>query len=232
MALRYPAQVHQYSGDDRTVDAASEPVTATELRTHLRTDSTTLGDTEANALIMLARQYIEQVMGIAMIEQTWTMALDGWPNSRDVWWYGTRDGSINSLDERRNSIIEFPRYPLSSVTSVQVYYTDDSSNTYTTVSSTTISDLFHVDTRQQPGRMTPRFDAAWPIASRPINSIIITYKAGYGALAASVPEPLQRAVLQTAAYLYTHRGDDCEVSDAWNKSGARDLAGIYGVRRI
>jgi uncharacterized phiE125 gp8 family phage protein len=74
--------------------------------------------------------------------------------------------------------------------------------------------------------------ATWPVALRANNAIEIVYTAGYGADASSVPAPLRRAVKQLAAYLYTHRGDMCDMGDAMHDSGAGSIMGQYKIKRV
>ena len=200
---------------------ASEPVTAAELRGLLRETTDGLPDTEADSLIATAREYIEEVTGLAMIDQTWRLSLDAWPNGREPWWDGVRDGHINIL-RGRDGQVTLPRYPLQSVTSVTVY------NEAGAASFVDVAAVFDVDTYQRPGRMVLKAGAVWPVALRDSNAVQILYVAGFTA----IPNSLKRAVLQMAASLYTHRGDGCSMVDAYTESGAASLAGMYEVRGV
>ncbi len=226
MAFRQTKSFTQYRGNVLTVAPATEPVTAAELRTQLRTDSTDLPDAQADAYIEEARQEFEDQTGLALINQSWQLTLDRWPAYRDggEWWDGVRDGAINDLHGGDQSV-HMPRYPLSSVTTVTTY-DEDSNSTAVTVSST-----FDVDTQQRPGRISLQSGATWPTALRPTNAIEVVYVSGYGASASDVPAPLRRAVKSMAAYLYQHRGD-CGAGDAYTQSGAASIAAKYKVRKI
>lgn len=203
---------------------AAEPVTADELRTHLRADSTLLGDTEANALIAEAREEFEAQTSLALITQSWRLSLDAWPNGEPDWWDGMRDGSVADLYKSAQSV-ELPVYPLASVTSVTTY--DEDSN----ATAITVATSFDVDTYSRPGRISLQSGAVWPTALRPTNAIQIVYVAGYGD-AADVPAPIKRAVKAMAAYLYAHRGDGCSPTDAYVQSGAKAVADRYRQARL
>lgn len=228
MSLRAPIQLYQQRGNVLTVAPASEPVTASELRDHMIVDATTLPDGAANTLIEEARQSIEDMTGLAFINQTWRMTIDRWPQGREEWWDGIREGHISQLYGPGSQIgyVALPRYPLSSITSITTY--DEASN----ATSVTVANVFDVDTQQTPGRIVLKSGQTWPVATRPSNAIQIVYVAGYGASAANVPAPLKRAIKQLAAYMYSHRGDACDVSDAYHASGAARTLGIYKVARI
>jgi uncharacterized phiE125 gp8 family phage protein len=201
-------------------------VTASELRTHLRTDSTELPDAEANALITDARTEIENMTALAFITQSWRLALDRWPAGGEAWWDGVREMSITEL-YRTSTIqsITMPRWPLASITSITTY--DEAS----AATSITVANVFDIDTYRTPGRITLKRGQTWPVALRASNAIEIVYVAGY-ANAAAVPSPMKRAVKKLAAFLYAHRGDDCDPSQAYVDSGAQAIMAQYKVARI
>jgi len=226
MSLRAAVPLYQFRGSVLTSAPASEPVTATELRTHLRTDSTELPDAEANALITDARTEIENMTGLAFITQSWRLSLDRWPAGGEAWWDGVREMSITEL--ARTSTIQsvvLPRWPLASITSITTF--DENSNS----TSVTTANVFDVDIYQTPGRLTLKRGQTWPVALRANNAIQIIYVAGY-ANAAAVPSPMKRAIKQLAAFLYSNRGDDCDPKDAYDASGAAGIIAQYKVARI
>lgn len=223
MSLIATRKLHQYRGHVRTVAPASEPVTADDLRAHLRETSSGLGDTEANGLIAEARELIEEDTGLALITQTWLLVLDRWPAAPEPWWDGVRQMAITELSQPCR-VVELPRYPLQSVSGVSVY---DAAGSATAVA---VADVFDVDVYQKPGRLALKQGQTWPIALRDTNGVQITYVAGYGASGASVPAALKRAVLTVAAYLYAHRGDDCDMGDAL--AGVASILSRFRVARL
>ena len=226
MALRPAVPLYQQRGSVLVTAPATEPVTATELRTHLRMDATELPDAEANGLIAESRQMIEETTGLAFISQSWRLSIDRWPGGAEAWWDGVRQMAISELYAPSYlTSVELPRWPLASVTSVTVYDEDSNSETVT------VATTFDIDTYQIPGRMTLKRGSTWPIALRANNAIQIVYVAGY-TNAAAVPASMKRALKQLAAFLYTNRGDTCEPADAMSKSGANDILAIYRPMRL
>jgi uncharacterized phiE125 gp8 family phage protein len=226
MTLRPAIPLYQQRGSVLVTAPASEPVTASELRSHLRADSTELPDAEANALIAEARQMIEDLIGLAFISQSWRLSLDRWPGGAEAWWDGVRQMAISELYAPNHmTSVMLPRWPLASITSVTVF--DEDSNSQ----AVTVANTFDVDTYQVPGRLTLKRGSTWPIALRANDAIQIIYVSGY-ANAAAVPAPMKRALKQLAAFLYTNRGDTCEPADAMQKSGAAGLFDTYRPMRI
>jgi len=218
MSLRTPYPLNQHRGLALSVAPTVEPVTAAELHLHMRTTPAEFPD--AAAYITDARSEIETRTGVAMLTQSWRLALDRWPAGGESWWDGTRDGSIAELYSNAQRSIALPRWPLASVTSVKVY--DEASNE----TSVTVADTFDVDPYSIPGRMTLKAGQTWPIGLRAANAIEIIFVAGYTS-AANVPPPLKRAVKQLAAYNHSHRGDECDPADAYRASGAEAIMARY-----
>ena len=229
MALRHALTLYQDRGNVITSAPAVEPVTAADLRTYLRETATGLPDSEADDFITEARQYIEDQCNIAMITQSWLMAIDRWPTQSEPWWDGWRQAHINVIHGATAlSSVSPPRFPLQAVDGVNVY--DEAGNATAVV----VADTFDIDTYRTPGRMTLKRGATWPVALRANNAIEISYTSGYGSAAADVPAPMKRAVKQMAAYLYQNRGDGCgcDVSQAFEDSGAASLLSAYKVRQV
>lgn len=122
-------------GLNRTSDAASEPITTAEAKTHLRVDHSD-DDTYIDALIAAARINAEDFCCRAFITQTWVATFD----------------CLNSEKLR------LPRPQLISVSSVQ--YRDSDGNLQVTSSSD-----YEVNTDKEPGIIrfttTPAYDAEY-----------------------------------------------------------------------
>lgn len=179
-----------YYSIKRTTDAASEPITTSEAKTHLREDSSA-NDTYIDTLIAAARMQCEIFQRRSYINQTWTMALTGFPGSYTPdSWHTTATDDLN---------IYLPYPPLSSVTSITYTDTDGGSNTLAT-------SVYGVDTNSEPGRVYLKYDQSWP-ATRDLEdaAVRITYVAGYGATAASVPATIKHAIKLLVAWMYEYR---------------------------
>jgi hypothetical protein len=190
---------------------ASEPVTADQLRAHIRETVSGLSDEEALGFITRARIMYEQRTGAAIMSQTWRMAFDDWPHDYDRTWreyYAPIEFMYG-----RPRWIELRRWPLQSVTSVTTY---DASGIGT---ESDVAATFDLDTTRTPGRIGLKLGATWPSATRPINGVVIDYVAGFGATAGVVPADVSGSVLAMAAYLYSHRGDSCAPADVFGAAG-------------
>jgi uncharacterized phiE125 gp8 family phage protein len=86
----------------RTVEPAAEPVTLAEAKAHLRVSHAS-EDELISGLIRAARDEVEKACGLALIDQSWRLALDCWP---------------------RHGTALLPRHPIKEVLSVTVYGSD------------------------------------------------------------------------------------------------------------
>lgn len=157
---------------------ATEPVSVAEAKTHCRVD-TSADDTYIGGLITTAREHVEELLGRALITQTWDMVLDAFPSVSEI---------------------KLPRPPLVSVTSIT--YTNSSN-----VASTFAAANYYVDTYAEPGRVKLMDGKSWPADTlRTLSGVVIRYQAGYGA-AAAVPGWAKQAILLLVGDLYENRED-------------------------
>lgn len=227
MALRKVIKLQKHRGH-RLETAPSSllgPVTLAELKRHLRITGSD-EDEYLSDLLEETTKEVEDLTGLAFLTQSWKLTLDQWPSEAEDWWDGVREGPRSMLygEASHDVLVELPRYPLSSVTSVTVYDTDGTST------AITVNDIFDVDIESFRGRLVLKYGQTWPVALRPTNAIEIVYAAGYGA-AADVPAPLKRAIKSMASYMYEHRGD-CSTEDAYSKSGAMSILRRYALVEI
>jgi uncharacterized phiE125 gp8 family phage protein len=133
--------------------------------------------TKIELLITTARQYMEETLGRAFITQTWEYILDEFP---------------------KENYIALPlATPLVTVTSVTYYDTDD-------VPATQALTEVYQDVYSEPGRIVLNYGETWPTTNlRPANGVIIKYVCG--GTAASIPEPLQNAMMLLIGHLYENR---------------------------
>lgn len=158
-----------------------EPVTLIEAKQHLR-----VTDDADNAyitnLIVAARQAVESgeswSLERSLINTTWRLTLDGF--------------------SARVSVIELPRPPVSSITSI-LY--DDSAN----VEQTLLASRYKLIADAEPARVMPVYNDEWPDAIDYPGSVRITYVAGYGATAASVPQAVKQAILLLVGDMFENR---------------------------
>jgi uncharacterized phiE125 gp8 family phage protein len=163
---------------NRTTDAASEPVSLEELKTHLRAD----GDDEdalIDSYILAARHKVEADTGRALLSQTWSMTLDKAPANRKP--------------------IMLPIGPVSAVSSITSYSTADASSTVAT-------SVYRADTASVPARIVLKDGQDWPSGLRPENALTVVFVAGYGTTPASVADQqLLQAIKLLVGHWYANR---------------------------
>lgn len=156
---------------------AVEPVGTVEAKAHCRVD---VDDDDAllDALVVAARQYVEQVTRRSLVTQTWDLFLDGWP---------------------AGDTLVVPVPPLQSVTAVT--YTDDAGTTRTVSSADYV-----VDTANEPGRVRLTSSASWPSETlQVVNGVQVRFVAGFGDAGADVPQPIRQAILLLVGHWYENR---------------------------
>ena len=159
----------------QTSAPATEPVTLTEAKAHLRVTASD-DDTYIDGLIKLATRYVETFTRRQLVTATWEWKLDAFPPSL--------------------FLVPFP--PLASVTSIG--YTDTQS-----ASQTVSSSDYVVDTHAHPGRISLASGASWPTDPLDqANVVTVTYVAGYGA-ASAVPQTFKQAIKLVVSQMYEHR---------------------------
>jgi uncharacterized phiE125 gp8 family phage protein len=155
---------------------AVEPVTLAEAKAHLRVDSTA-EDTLVASLIITSRLHVEAAVGLALITQSWSYFLDGWPPG---------------------PALKLPLRPVQTIDAVRLY---DESAVVTTVPPET----YLLDGSNAPARLVRQGATVWPAPGRVANGIEIAFTAGYGDTAADVPAPVRQAILLLLAHWYEHR---------------------------
>ena len=157
---------------------AVEPVSLSEAKAQCRVD---ISDDDAylTALITCAREYLEEMLDISMISQTWEARYDVFP----LW------------------EIILPRPPMAAGT-VTVIYRDEAGNDQTITSA---ANAFQVDRNITPPRIYPLYEQVWPAVRGDENSVTVRWIAGYGAAGSNVPAILRQAMLLLIAHWYEMR---------------------------
>ncbi len=158
--------------------AGVEPVLLTDLKSHLRLDTTlTLEDTLLAAFITAAREYCELCQGRAYITQTWDLLFDDWPPSP----------------------FKIPLPPLQKINSIK--YIDSAKLSHTVAPADYEYDIYSLK-----GRVSLVPQKTWPaVTLQALNAIEVNFDAGYGAAGANVPERIRTAIMLLAGNYYEHR---------------------------
>jgi uncharacterized phiE125 gp8 family phage protein len=145
-----------------------------DMRAHLRLDSTDQ-DTLLAGLIGAATLSCESEAAVQCVTATWKMHLPGW-------W---------------GDSLELPRSPLQAVASVE--YVDAAGDTQTLASSN-----YQVVTEALVGRIHAADGASFPTLGDVAQAVTITFTAGWGAAASSVPDDVRHFIKLLAAHWYAH----------------------------
>ena len=165
-----------------TSEPAVEPLTTSEVKTAARIDYDA-EDTIVASWIKSGRALAESVVNMAFITQTLRLAFDGWPAAP----------------------FYLPRPPLQSVTSFKYYGTDNTE--YSLTSGTD----FYSEIYKKPGRIDLVYGTTWPTTTlREMDSVVITYVAGFGAAATAVPEWAKDAIILYCTYRHENRAGEID----------------------
>jgi len=157
----------------------AEPVTLAQALHHLREIADGAeNDVYITGLIAAAREACEDRTERTLISTPWRLTLDGFPAT---------------------GAIELRQPPIIGVTSVQFRDADG-------ILQTLAPADYVVDTASEPGYIVPGPGLTWPeTQADTINTVVITYTAGYGATAADVPAPLKHWMLLAIGDMYETR---------------------------
>lgn len=170
-------------------------ITPEEARKHLSLPPDGGGHGEhVTRLIAAAIEAVERYCGRALLNQTWRLSIDSFPFC-----------TVGSLPTNHFLEIVLPRPPLVSISSIQ--YDDENGD-----EQTLDTEQYRVTTDREPARIAPAFGATWPTTRCQREAVRITFVAGYGATAASVPEPLRHAVLLIVGAWFNDRAATSEMS--------------------
>ncbi len=166
-------------GLEQTTAPAVTPITLDEAKEHLRIPKAITGDDAylERHLIPSAWQYVEKETQRQLITATWQLTLDCFP----PW------------------TIKVPKPNLISVTTLTYI------NTAGTSTSLTENTDFIISTSSKPGRITPAYTKSWPTTRQVMDAVTLTYTAGFGAAANSIPEDIIHAMFLLLGHFYENR---------------------------
>ena len=158
-------------------------------------------DELVSALIVAGRLTVERATRLRLVEQTWRVAFERWPSDRAV---------------------PLPLWPIISVDAVRVR---GGGGAFAAIAP----ELYRLDLGQDPARLL--VDPAAPEPDRKPSGIEIDLTAGFGAAAASVPEPLRLAIRRLVAHWFERRGDE-PAADAGLPADVAALIAPYRRARL
>lgn len=167
-----------------TTAPAVAVLTTAQAKAHLRVDFAADDDVIA-ALVDAATKRAEQETGLALINQTVRAELHAAPSS--------------------GTAIELPVAPLSSVTSVTYR---DSSNVEQTLASAAYQTSAPSEGRAY---IVEAEGYSWPSTRVGVESLVVTFVAGFGAAATAVPQDIKQGILLLVGHWYSNREDAAPV---------------------
>lgn len=164
----------------KILDAAVDPVTVDDVKTHLRIDAAA-EDAYLAGLITAARLEAENRLQRSLIETTWRVTLDAFPDE-----------------------IELPMPAILGVTEIR--YLDAAG-----IEQVLAPINYVLDNIREPGWIVPAFGATFPATRDQINAVRVTYTAGYRTggtdvqKRAAVPMPIRQWILLCIGQMYELR---------------------------
>jgi len=180
---------------------ATEPVTLGEAKAWTKVDGSE-EDPLLTSLITAAREAAEQFLRRCLISQSVRLTLDLERSGLDLG-EGVYDLPVSALYGGLPSVIELPKAPVQSITSVTTYDTADTSAVYSSANYRLNSD---------GNRLVLGSSATWPSNLRPVGACEVVYVAGYGATGSSVPQSIRNAMLMHIKAMYDGR-DTCDMPE-------------------
>jgi hypothetical protein len=199
---------------------AVEPVGLNEAKAYLGVLDSAEDNLISN-LITAARQAVEQYCGRVLINQSWRLTLDTWPQEAIVNGGLRDDGALLAANHRLGGgvvAIQLPKPPLQAVLAIRVY---SAAGLAATISASN----YVVDGAATPGRVVMTSGASLPVIGQTARGLEIDFTAGYGATANDVPAVLRQAVLQAVKALYGRDGDQ-------SLAAALRVASFFKVKRV
>jgi uncharacterized phiE125 gp8 family phage protein len=165
----------------RTAGPSIEPITLARALFHLKVEADGgEGDEYIADLIKAARQACEERTERTLITTTWLLTLDAFPDA-----------------------IMLRQPPIIAVQSID--YVDEAGLVQTLDPAD-----YKVDNVSEPGYVVPAFEKAWPATRSEINAVRVSYTAGYGDAASSVPMPLIQWMLLAIGDMNENRNASAE----------------------
>lgn len=181
----------------QTIAPESEPILLEEAKAHCNIETDFAEDDSLlDAFIAAARESCEAVTGRQLVQATYALRLSGFPC---------------------DDVIELPKAPLVSVTSIT--YVDGDGDT-----QTLSTDVYEQDPYTTPGRVVLKYGEVWPTARDQRNAVTVTFVAGYE----EVPKLLKQGMLMRIAHWNENREETLIGANiASVPSGADYCDGLY-----
>jgi hypothetical protein len=190
----------------QTAAPATEPLTLAEAKAYMRIDAEDVSqDQIILLLIAMAREDVQNRCRRSFVPQSWKLTLDKFPSpsleTSSANWYGPSWGvgagplTVVKPDGKTQYEIVIPMSPLQTIDSIKYYDSDG-------VFQTLAANAYLVDTASEPARVTPAVGLTWPSTQSRINSVEITFTAGF---TTALPSGVKIWMLQRVADCFENR---------------------------
>ena len=166
---------------NRTVAPTDYPVTLDDVKQNCGVEYNE-HDVLLQSLIESATSQIEEMLGLYLITQTWTVSIQATENNR----------------------LLLPLLPVQSVSALNYYDTDDADQTLT------VSD-FYLYKSDNWAFLEPKTGTSWPATTSRLDALTATVVCGFGNNGASVPANIKQAVLMLVAHWYENRAAKSDI---------------------
>lgn len=163
----------------KLVTPAAEIVSVSAAKLHCNVEHAE-DDAIFTRLIAAATRFIEKRTARQFGQATWNLFLDGFPSDSCC------------VPNRIVRVIEIRKCPVIAVTEFK--YTDPDGAEQTLAS-------YQLDAISEPARLAPAVGESWPLTIQKLNSVEITFTAGY----ATVPDEAVQVVLLLVGHWYEQR---------------------------
>lgn len=187
-----------------TSDVLVSPVYSSEFANFAKLDS---DDPMINTVLNVATSAVFAFLKQDLLTRTWTLTHSEWPHIGTL-----TKPSLSRPQAALKRVIELPYTNLVSVDSVLI--DGETTTNYSII-------------KGKPYAL--EFDAFASACIDGVDSLVVTYKAGFGVLNDDVPQPIRHAIMLAANYIYSH-ALGCNYSDAITMSGAKQILTPYAVK--
>lgn len=180
----------------QTVAPAKLAVSLPDFKQHARYDA---GDDDAmlTEYLRAAQDYVEQLCGRRLIQQTWTQA-------------------FSKLDDK----LRLAFAPVSSVSQITYYDTDNASQTLT-------ASLYRLQHDYAGAYVERDTDSDYPDTYARADAVTVTFVTGYGTAAQDVPAAIRQAIMLIAAHWSEMREDAVPMDVRSIPTGAKALIATH-----
>ena len=187
----------------RTVDPAVEPISLTTAKLHLNIESTDW-DTLITGLITAARVACEEYTRRSFITQTWQLTLDAFPSTSEDLPIGL-ERRIEAISGYRRGPIYLDRPPVQ-FPLVSFKYIDTNGNLQDIDSNLAAPTMIQVEKGSgvEP-RIWPAYQTSWPPTRYMMETVIVTYQAGYDSDGTKLPQMIKQAMLLQIATWFKYK---------------------------